>query len=361
MTETVDNGGHHNPWWKAHLRLNQNNDAGGRTSGKFGVSHSELVELNHDWFRVIGRNKDDGGRDDPICTLLVVDREGEHTVCERSIDIFDDCVSSVCSCTYLIGGVQAQLKPCRVFVECYCRGATDPDWGYILRGEKNYSSITKGDVGVVMSGRLQVEINVELLTIVDKQCLCTHALGVVPKGEDDVRAIVDCSSPDGNCVNDHTRGCRVNFCYNSVESVTELLIEGDYCATVDISNTYRAINIHPVCRERQGLSWDFSEGVVYLRDNRLCMGLSSSPFVFSKVSDFVVRCMVRKGHAECINYLDDFCLIARTLGECRAGQLKLVAILRRLGFYISFKKLTHPSQIVRFLGIDIDSVRMEFR
>ena len=71
--------------------------------------------------------------------------------------------------------------------------------------------------------------------------------------------------------------------------------------------------------------------------------------------------MVREGNTECINYLDDFCVVARMLELYRVGQLTLVAILRRVGFYISFKKLTHPSQIVRFLGIDIDSVRMELR
>ena len=42
---------------------------------------------------------------------------------------------------------------------------------------ENYSSITKGEVGVIMSDHLQVEINDELLTIADKPCLCTHALG----------------------------------------------------------------------------------------------------------------------------------------------------------------------------------------
>ena len=91
------------------------------------------------------------------------------------------------------------------------------------------------------------------------------------------------------------------------------------------------------------------------------MGLSSSPYVFSKLSDFVVRCMVREGYSDCINYLDDFCIVARTKREGEAAQRALVGILRRLGFYVSFKKVTPPAQVVRFLGIDIDSVRIELR
>ena len=227
--------------------------------------------------------------------------------------------------------------------------------------QNNYSSITKGEIGRVMTERLTEEIEAGLLTIVQEPCICTHPFGSVPKGHDDFRAIVDCSSPTGFCVNDHTLSCRTKFSYNSVETVTKHLQEGDYMATVDISNAYRAVNIHPACRERQGLSWDFGDGIVNLRDNRLCMGLSSSPYVFSKLSDFIVRCMVREGRDVCVNYLDDFCVVSRDVQGCLEAQRGLVGILRRIGFYVSFKKLTPPNRITRFLGIDIDSVVMELR
>ena len=39
----------------------------------------------------------------------------------------------------------------------------------------------------------------------------------------------------------------------------------------------------------------------------------------------------------------------------------LVRILRRLGFYVSYKKLICPGQVIRFLGIHIDTVKMELR
>ena len=61
-----------------------------------------------------------------------------------------------------------------------------------------------------------------------------------------------------------------------------------------------------------------------MRHNRFCMGLSSTPYVFSKVSDFVVRCMVMEGFSDCINYLDDFCVLARTEEECVKAQWALV-------------------------------------
>ena len=35
--------------------------------------------------------------------------------------------------------------------------------------------------------------------------------------------------------------------------------------------------------------------------------------MFYKISDFVVRCLVREGFEECVNYLDDFCVVSRRI------------------------------------------------
>ena len=158
----------------------------------------------------------------------------------------------------------------------------------------------------------------------------------------------------GFCVNEHTMSCHTNFSYNLVESLTKLMQEGDFLTTVNISNAYRAVNIHPYCRECQILTWDFGEGLVNLRDNSLCMGLS--PFVFSKISDFVVRCLVRAGHEDCVNYLDDLCVISHSVEGCTAAQWSLLSVLRRLEFYVSFKKLTPPGQ-----GNQVSGDRYRFR
>ena len=339
--------------------------------------HPGLAGGNADWLRILGPSTVRVENEGLFCTLWVVDCQREAMI-ELWIDIFEKCLQSACSCVYYIVGAVSQLRPCRIFAECMCRGDIDPDWDYILRGAcfgyrvidddcyssyacGNYNSITKDPIGAVMTGRLTEELENGLLTIVEEKCACTHALGSVPKGDSDFRAIVDCSSPAAECVKDHTGSCRNTFSYNSVDMVTGMLQRYDVLATVDISNAYRAVNTHPDSRERQGLAWDFGDGTIFMRDNRLCMGLSSSPFVFSKISDFVVRCLVREGFSECVNYLDDFCLIGRDRESCRKAQRQLVAILRRVGFYVSYKKLTPASTVSRFLGIEIDSVNLELR
>jgi len=137
-----------------------------------------------------------------------------------------------------------------------------------------------------------------------------------------------------------------------------MLLEGDYMSSVDISNAYRAVSIHPHDRDKQGVSWRVDGNKRFFKDNRLCMGLRSSPYVFSKLSDFITRCMVREGVTRVTNYLDDFAIVTDSYVNGCIAQKKLIAVIRRMGFYVNFKKLVSPSTKIRFLGIDIDSVSM---
>ena len=83
----------------------------------------------------------------------------------------------------------------------------------------------------------------------------------------------------------------------------------DFIAIIDIKDAYRAIFIHPSDRPRQGILWDFGDGPQFYLDNHLSMGLSSSPYIFSKISDFVIRCGIRAAVPTIVNYLDDFAVL----------------------------------------------------
>ena len=246
----------------------------GRTSGAFGTADIQNPS-KVDWFRIVGGNPDIDAK--IVCELWVIDVFRDVEQIALIIPIFESCLLGTCLCKHFISGVRAQLRPCRAFAECYCRGGVDPDWDYILRGIcfgfkvidavcnssynlENYNSILKKGVSEVMSIKLNKELEEEMITRVAVPCVCIHPFGAVPKGHDDFRAIVDCSSPDGTCVNNFTEGCRNNFSYKSVEDVTELMQKGDFLAITDIHSAYRAVNIHSCCREKQGLAWDFKDG-----------------------------------------------------------------------------------------------------
>jgi hypothetical protein len=307
-------------------------------------------------------------------------RDSIHDMSHKvEFNIYSACVEGTCACVHYINGAVVQLKPCRMVVECLLGNDVDPDWEYLVHGcifgftvinpdcviayeSGNYDGGMTEEVKQVVRGKLLEEIESRCVSIVDKPMQCSHAIGMLSKGEGKgYRCIIDCSEPKDS-VNEHTEGVCNTFSYRSVDDVTEVLRQYDYVSIGDIKDAYRAISIHGDSANRMGLSWEFTPGeVTYLRDNRLCMGLSSSPYVFSKVSDLVVRSMLREGYDEVINYLDDFAIVTRTFKEGWEAQKMLVRILRRLGFAVSFKKVTSPSQVSRFLGIEIDSIEMKLR
>ena len=143
------------------------------------------------------------------------------------------------------------------------------------------------------------------------------------------------------------------FHYKGVDDVVSLMNRYDYLGVVDIMNAYRVVSIATEDRSKQGLKWKFSgeEEFTYFEDNRLCMGLSSSPYVFTKISEFIVRCARREDDCRIVNYLDDFCVIGGNLEQAVQHQLLFIKILRHLGFFISFKKLVCPAtKIFGYIG-----------
>lgn len=68
---------------------------------------------------------------------------------------------------------------------------------------------------------------------------------------------------------------------------------GQLIIVVDIKDAYPVLSIQPDDRPMQGIKWDFDRGAELFLDNRLCMGLSSSPFIFTQISNFVARCGAR--------------------------------------------------------------------
>ena len=126
-------------------------------------------------------------------------------------------------------------------------------------------------------------------------------------------------------------------------------------------DAYRAVQIHPLDRPKQGLAWDLGAGIEFFLDNRLSMGLASSPYILTRVSNFIVRCAGQIGVLRLVNYLDDFAIINTSQSECANDQLILIRLLRRLGSFISYSKLISHRHCARFLGIEIDSVNLQMR
>ena len=294
------------------------------------------------------------------------------------VNVYQDCVNGNCKCTYLIGNVRSQLKPCRFaslilnesaglrdkYVELLW-GVTD---GFPIVDStpqtyecENYNSITAPGPSEKMTNILLKELKEGFVTKVEEKPVCIHSLGAVPKGDNGIRNITDCSRPVGISVNYHCDSLLENFCFKSVEDVVDLLGPGDYMSVIDIKAAYRAVPIREAHRKFQGFSWELEDNKCWFVDNRLCFGLRLGPKYFNYISNFVYDVLTELYGLNVVNYLDDFIAVAPSMSDCNVARDKVVGMLRFLGFHVAYEKLVSPSQIVTYLGIVIDSLRMELR
>ena len=75
----------------------------------------------------------------------------------------------------------------------------------------------------------------------------------------------------------------------------------------------------------------------------MCMGLWPSPYIFTKMSNFIMRCCELSGVKGVINYLDDFAVSGHDWQQCAAAQPTIIRVLCFMGFFkINFPKVISP-------------------
>ena len=234
----------------------------------------------------------------------------------------------------------------------------DPSSSIKIYDCKNYKSCFREGNYEKMCAILTDELHSGKLSVTSEKPYQIHSLGAIPKPSGSVRHITDCSRPTFDSVNKYMKSTCSTFSFNTLDDIIKDVKPGSYMATVDLQNAYRSVPIAPADRMHFGLRWDFGSGPVYMTDNFLCFGSRCSAFIFNRLTDAVARYMGRLGYS-CYNYLDDFIVIADSFERACQAQNALIKTLRSLGFYISWAKLSSPSQCCRFLGIDINSVTQQ--
>lgn len=225
----------------------------------------------------------------------------------------------------------------------------------------NYNSALKDDVKQFFDDLFNEEIASYKYKLVEAPPWCVHAIGAVPKGDTDYRPITDCRRPIGLSINNFMNSTFNNFRYETLDNVCTKLKVGTYMATVDIASAYRSISVMENHWKYQGVSWDFGDGMGlrYMVDTRLCFGLCCAPYIFTVLSDAIVSMMKRKGFDNVFAYLDDFLILGDNFDECQQAQMVLIDLLIRLGFYINWKKCTTPAVECEYLGVLINTEKME--
>ena len=187
--------------------------------------------------------------------------------------------------------------------------------------------------------------------------------GVIPKKSQlgKWRLIVDLSYPNGASVNDGIDAAVCSLSYASVDDAADTIIQlgRDTClAKLDIKSTYRMVSVHPEDRWLLGMRW---KDEVYI-DMVLPFGLRSAPKVFNAIADALEWIMWRKGIDHSLHYLDDFLFIGKPQsGECEVALQVALSVCTELGVPIASDKVVGPHTELEFLGIVLDSHKMEIR
>ncbi|MCP4545470.1 MAG: hypothetical protein GY835_03255 [bacterium] len=232
---------------------------------------------------------------------------------------------------------------------------------------QNYASALDPAVKPRLDALFQSELDAGKLCLSATRPTRVHAIGAVPKKDSpDFRPITDCSRPRSDPLNAYIRPHLAKFRFASIDRVVGAMTPGCFMAVVDIKAAFRSVPVFPPHRQFLGFCWEFPGcAPCYLLDCVLSFGLSCSPIIFHRISTSVVR-MMRRARAlglihfsEIVVYLDDFCLVAPSEHDCSASLQFLVRLLCDLGFQLSASKLVSPSQRVRYLGIDLDSIQMK--
>lgn len=236
---------------------------------------------------------------------------------------------------------------------------TDQDSVFQSVDRDNYRSATNPDIRDTVESQILMEIAEGNYRICVNKPTIVSSLGAIPKpNSDKIRLIHDCSQPSDKAVN--TFATTEKFSYQTFEEAVRLLTPNCFMAKVDLQSAYRSCALHPDCYPATGLKWKFKghNKPTYLYDTKLLFGSARAPSIFSRITQSVRRMMARRGISAIVCYLDDFFIVASTHEECQRAMNMLIALLRRLGFFISWSKVEGPTHVITFLGIRIDSHTM---
>lgn len=184
--------------------------------------------------------------------------------------------------------------------------------------------------------------------------------GVIPKkGKPGKwRLIVNLSAPEGQSVNDGIDSALARVTYTSLDEVIRRILQlgrGARIAKADVRTAYRNVPVHPRDRWLLGMKWG---GATYV-DGTLPFGLRSAPLLFTALGDGIQWVAERSGAKWLRHYIDDFVAVgARGTDECAETMTILKEVCQRLGMPLDERKEEGPSEVLTFLGMELDTLSM---
>ncbi|KAM9319925.1 uncharacterized protein PAF06_004366 [Gastrophryne carolinensis] len=188
--------------------------------------------------------------------------------------------------------------------------------------------------------------------------LVVSPLGVVPKKEPGkFRLIHHLSFPRGGSVNDGIAKELSSVSYTSFDFALAMVREvgpGALMAKTDIESAFRLLPVHPDSLYLLGC---FFDGGYYV-DRCLPMGCSISCAYFEAFSSFLEWVVKeRAGMGSVTHYLDDFlCVGPAGTRICHLLLSTMLDVFGVFGVPVAHDKTEGPATVMKFLGIEIDTV-----
>ena len=187
-------------------------------------------------------------------------------------------------------------------------------------------------------------------------------IGLVEKTtSDEFRLIFDLSHPHNYSINDGIPTEVASVEYTRFDAITEMvqkLGRDSFLVKLDIESAFRLIPLHPDDFSLMGMQ---HQGRYYV-DKALPFGCSSSCAIFEKFATFLEWGAKKVAMSEnLVHYLDDFCGGEKSHADARALLEKSLAFFSYLGVPVAPHKVEGPSTCLRFLGLVVDTHKMEIR
>ena len=186
----------------------------------------------------------------------------------------------------------------------------------------------------------------------------THCspIGSAPKPDGSVRLVLDLSQPRGDAVNEHISREEFSCTYSTFDDAVKMvrtLGRGVFLGKIDIKHAFRLCPVRPEQWPLLCYRW---EDQIFV-DLRLPFGSRSSPAIFNAFADVLQWIFVTVGLVEfIIHYLDDYFLVNVSKESCQSDMDSVQRLCEFLGVPLAPDKVEGPSQVLVYLGIEVDTV-----
>ena len=173
------------------------------------------------------------------------------------------------------------------------------------------------------------------------------------------RLIHDLSYPAGSSVNDYIWKVDATVQYENLDraiSIIHKLGPGCFLAKTDIKGAFRIIPVHPGDRQLLGIHWNGG----YYFDKCLVMGCRTACRIFETFSTALAWiCQQKLGVHNIAHVLDDFLFLESTETACQGSLDSFMKLCEDINIPLAPEKTQGPAQVLTFLGIELDTVRMQ--